>query len=91
MTTLAASISPNDLGGVTPFEVTGNLPSTDVLTCKHAGSITVIDPDTGLEVELEIMKDPASGAMLAIDVSFLEQVDFVFNSPYNDHRLQSPE
>lgn len=57
---------------------------------KFAGRVTVIDPDTNAPVELEVMKDPESGAMLAIDASYIEQVSEVFNSPYKDCKLQAP-
>ncbi|MDD5056513.1 MAG: hypothetical protein PHQ60_01970 [Sideroxydans sp.] len=57
----------------------------------HAGLITVKDPETGCDVELEVLKDPVSGAMMAIDASFLDQVSGSFNSPYNRQRLAVSE
>lgn len=56
-----------------------------------AGSVVVKDPQTGSDVELEVMKDPHSGGMFAIDASYLEQVSDKFNSPFNDEMLEAPE
>lgn len=46
----------------------------DPLKAQYVKFIEVTDPDTGAEVELEVYKDPESGAMFAIDSTFLEQV-----------------
>ena len=50
--------------------------------------MTVIDPDTDLEVSLEIRKLD-SGAMIGLDCSFLEQLDEDDEvwSPYDKHTL----
>ena len=45
-------------------------------------SVTVVDPDTGNEVEVEIWKDPESGAMVGIDSSWLENYEGMY-SPFN--------
>lgn len=37
-------------------------------------TISIIDPDTGAPVELEVYKDEASAGLFAIDSSYLEQV-----------------
>ena len=52
----------------------------------YVRSVTVIDPDTGLEVSLEIRKLD-SGAMVGLDCSFLEQLDDDDEvwSPYDKH------
>ena len=55
----------------------------DPLKAKYVKFIEVTDPDTGAEVELEVYKDPESGAMFAIDSTFLEQVHQIIPSPFN--------
>jgi hypothetical protein len=40
---------------------------------KFVQLVTVGDPDTGLEVELEIRKDAVTGALAGLDGSFLDQ------------------
>lgn len=42
-------------------------------TAKFVKEITVIDPDTGGEVEMEVYKHQGGG-MFAVDSSYLEQV-----------------
>jgi len=62
------------------------------ITTRFVKAISVTDPDTGSNIELEIHKDPESGALLAIESSFLEQVREDIPSPYNSHsRLVLPE
>ena len=41
---------------------------------KFVTSVTVIDPDSGGEVNVEIYKDSQSDGMFGIDSSFVEQV-----------------
>lgn len=50
---------------------------------KYVTEIVVNDPDTGNAVELEVHKDPTSGALFAIDSSFLDQMTTVIASPFN--------
>ena len=64
---------------------------TKAATAIFAGHIIVKDPETGYDVELEIMKDPGSKAMFAIDASYTEQVSDTFNNPYEPNCLQAPE
>lgn len=45
--------------------------------------ITVKDPDTGGDVEIEIRKDKVTGAMVGLDGSWLEQFDEPAADPYN--------
>lgn len=61
------------------------------VTAIYAGTFTARDPETGAEVEMEVWKDPVSGAMLAIDGSYIEQVEDPVNSPYGKHKLEAPE
>lgn len=60
-------------------------------TAIHAGSIMVKDPETQADIDLEVVKDPVSGAMFAVDASFIEQVEESVNSPFGRYRLQMPE
>lgn len=61
-------------------------------TAKFVRHITVLDPDTGADVELEVWKDPESGSLLAVEASFLDQVRGQVFSPYNEgHILKEPE
>jgi hypothetical protein len=55
-----------------------------LVNTQYLQSISVHDPKTGAEVELEVHRDPESGALLAIDSTFLEQVRDVITSPFND-------
>lgn len=50
---------------------------------KHIKVIEVTDPDTGATVEVEIFKDPQSGAIFGIDSTFLVQQSEQVYSPYN--------
>ena len=49
----------------------------------YVQDISVIDPDSGRPVTLELWKDPESGGMFAIDESFVDQVEEVIVSPFN--------
>lgn len=66
-------------------------PEMATIQAIFVGHITVTDPDTGAPVELEVMKDPESGAMFAIDGSYIAQVSGCFNSPFNNSQLRAPE
>lgn len=47
-------------------------------------SVLVEDPTTGGTVEVEIRKDLATGAMVGVDASFIEQLDLeTVWDPYN--------
>ncbi len=46
--------------------------------CKEIG---VKDPDTKATIHLSVYKDPSTGGMLAIDSSFIEQVETVIPNP----------
>jgi hypothetical protein len=50
---------------------------------KFVQLVTVRDPDSGLDVELEIRKDTVSGAMIGLDGSYLEQDVGPIWDPYN--------
>ena len=49
----------------------------------YISTITVVDPDSKGQVEIEIWKDPESGALLGLDASFLDMVSAKVASPYN--------
>ena len=53
------------------------------ITCIFIKEISVIDPDTGNDIEVEIWKDPESGGIFGIDSSFLELVNEEIPSPFN--------
>ena len=53
--------------------------------------IHVADPDTGGDVELEVWKDTESGGIFAVDSSFLDQVEYMVNSPFNDEKIELPQ
>lgn len=53
------------------------------VTAIYVSDITVTDPQTQLPIELEVFKDPESGAMFAIDASFTEQIANVVPSMFN--------
>lgn len=59
---------------------------------KFIKTVTVTDPDSGGEVEVEIRKDMVTGAMVGLDGSYLEQnVGDIFD-PYNaGNKLDVPE
>lgn len=56
--------------------------------------ITVVDPDSKSDVEVEIWKDPVTGGIFGIDASFLESLEInVIVSPFDRKvrlRLSSP-
>lgn len=54
----------------------------DTINSKFVKVVTVIDPDTGNEVEVEIRKLD-TGAMVGFDGSWLEQFDQYPFSPYD--------
>jgi hypothetical protein len=54
---------------------------------KHVQTVTVIDPDTGGEVEVEIRKDMVTGAMVGLDGSYLENDVGEVHDPYNGGEL----
>ena len=56
----------------------------EMATSRFCGEITVIDPDTGNEIELEVHKDSASGGMFAIDASYTDLVSERIPSPFNE-------
>lgn len=58
---------------------------------KFLYTIQVRDPDTNAPVELEVWKNNESGGIFAVDVSFLDQVHHVVNSPFNDNKIKLPE
>lgn len=61
-------------------------------TARFVTTVTVPDPDTGAPVELEVWKDPASGGLLAVDASFLDQVADRIPNPFNpSETLRLPE
>lgn len=50
---------------------------------KYIKSISVTDPDTRAEVEVEIWKLP-NGGIVGIDASFLDKVDDTICDPFNE-------
>jgi len=57
-------------------------------TAKYTEEITVIDPDSKAPVEMSVFKHNESGAMLAVDSSYLDQsfndnIDPVIPDPIN--------
>lgn len=54
----------------------------DKITAKEVKEITVIDPDTGLEVEVMIYK-LSTGPMVGIDSSFISNTDDPVYSPFD--------
>lgn len=59
------------------------MPVIRTVSCKFIKEITVRDPDSGGEVEVEIWKDPVSGGMFGVDTSFLDQVHDEVPSPFD--------
>ena len=57
-------------------------------TTKFIKEIIVIDPDTGVEVHVEIHKDSESEGIFGVDASYLDQLSSVVNSPFNGTRLE---
>jgi len=55
-----------------------------MIGCKIVKSIEVVDPDSGLPVEVLIMK-LETGGMVGIDESFLSNTDEPVYSPYDDN------
>lgn len=53
-----------------------------MIASRFVSNITVIDPDTRLPVEIEIRK-LATGGMIGLDGSFLENTDKPIFSPYD--------
>lgn len=53
-----------------------------MIKMKFVRQITVVDPDTGNDVKVEIYKMD-TGAMVGLDASFLEQVEGPLYSPYD--------
>ena len=53
------------------------------IKCIYINETTVIDPDSGGEVTLEVWKDPSSGSIFAVDASFVDQIRSTVPSPYN--------
>ena len=50
----------------------------------YVGETIVIDPETGNEVDLELHKDPTSGAIFGIEPGFIETLKTPsIRSPYN--------
>ena len=50
----------------------------------YVGEVVVIDPETGGEVEVELHKDPTSGAIFGIEPGFIETLKISsIRSPYN--------
>jgi len=49
---------------------------------RYIKTIGVTDPDTGADVELEVHKDPVSGACFAIEAGFADQVSSLIINPY---------
>lgn len=54
-----------------------------IIPTIQLGTVTLTDPDTYLPVELTILKDTASGAIVGIDTSFLTNTNEPVYSPYN--------
>ena len=52
-----------------------------VVKAIYCKEVEVTDPDTKAPVHLSVYKDPSTGGMLAIDSSFIEQVEAVIPNP----------
>lgn len=54
--------------------------------------ITVVDPDSGLEVEIAIYKDIGSGGIFGVDSSYVAQLEDGENvfSPFDGESIQIP-
>ena len=48
--------------------------------------VTVIDPDSGGEVEIEIWKDMETGGMFGVDESFLEAENGCIYNPFSGEK-----
>lgn len=68
---------------------TETLPTERLLSSRYVSTVTVIDPDSGDEVEVEIRK-LETGAMVGLDGSWLQQFDEHPRSPYDDWRFWVP-
>lgn len=70
------------------------MPPMKMIPSKFVATITVIDPDTKLPVEVEIRK-LEGGPMVGLDGAYLAQLDDASdhpNSPYDDHaRIVVPD
>jgi hypothetical protein len=62
---------------------------------RFVHEVTVFDPDTGGAIEVEIYKDPQSGAMFGVDSTFTDQISDTIPSPFNAgttlHLSEPPE
>lgn len=54
-------------------------------------TIVVEDPDSKAPVEIEVYKDPVSGSIFAVDVTFIDQVSVFVPSIFNSGTLQLDE
>jgi len=52
-----------------------------VVKAIYCKEVEVTDPDSKAKVQLSVYKDPSTGGMLAIDSSFIEQVEVVIPNP----------
>ena len=57
---------------------------------KYLETVTVVDPDTGGDVHIDIFKDSQSNGIFGIDASYLEQVPeegeaILMQSPFEDN------
>lgn len=55
--------------------------SNAIVKAIYCTEVEVEDPDTEAPVHLSVYKDPSTGGMLAIDSSFIEQVEAVIPNP----------
>lgn len=62
----------------------------ETINSKFVQGVTVTDPDTFNEVEVEIRK-METGAMVGLDGSWLEQFDTNPNSPYDNAVVTVPD
>ena len=59
--------------------------------CLLVDIVSVVDPNSGDTVEIEIWKDPESNALLGVEAGFMDGVSECIYSPYNaDHTLNLP-
>lgn len=67
------------------------MPGKNQIKSKFVQFVTVIDPDSGGEVEIEIRK-MESGMMVGIDGSWLAEEENPVYSPYDkDHEIEIPD
>lgn len=58
-------------------------------TAQYVCNVTVIDPQTGLPVEVAMYKDMSTNGIFGIDASFIEQEEpEQVKSPFSDQMLQ---